>query len=364
MTFDCATREEREMSSPSSSSSFSSASSTSVLLATIINENPLPSFFELTLLAQVDKMLEPAVVHIVNVILNRFNLEDSGDTTKYSNKLYFLLKLALEFKMLHEFDATFAENMYGLRRVTGLNTGRLENMHRYLSIIAVVVLPKLLNKRRSMSSPSSSSLTLYRTVETVTSRALNLAGIVYDAASVHQQFLYIFGYSDHFEPINAFMHVTVMRAKDTANSSITTGTASSANQSQSQWPLYAFAVIFAIRIAQSMIPSNQETGLISFITNNGGDVNGSDASKFALSPIPERPKPPVCKNSGTLPKDKRLCPICRKIIRLPSTSTGGYVFCYHCLLAALRQEPVCPISGKKCKENDVIRMFEDDFTAM
>ena len=101
-------------------------------------------------------------------------------------------------------------------------------------------------------------------------------------------------------------------------------------------------------------------GLISSITNSHGSAQDGDGKNFASSPIPTRPKPPTCRNPEVLPKDKRLCPICRKLIRLPSVSTGGYVFCYHCLLAALRQKTVCPISGIQCEENDVIRMFEDD----
>ena len=341
------------------SSSSSSASSTFILLATILNENPLPSFFELTLLAQVDKMLEPAVVHIVNIILNRLNLEDSGDTSRYSDKLYFLLKLAVEYKMLQDFDATFAEHMYGLQRVVDPNNSRLKNVHRYLSIIAVVILPKLLNRRRVpvRSSSSSFSMRLYRTMESATSRLLNFGGIVYDAASVYQQFLYLFGYSDNFEPVNAFMQVIVMKSKDVSDASTVS------SERKNQWPIYAFAVIISIRLLQSMVPSNQETGLISSITNSSGSADDGGTGNFASSSIPERPKPPVCKKLDALPKDKRLCPICRKIIRLPSVSTGGYVFCYHCLLASLRQEPVCPISRKKCEENDIIRMFEDDFTS-
>ena len=86
-------------------------------------------------------------------------------------------------------------------------------------------------------------------------------------------------------------------------------------------------------------------------------------------------------------EDKRLCPLCGKERVSPCVSTGGYVFCYLCLLDHLTLRPwlpstagadivaardsnsgdavegellsYCPVSGVPCRVSDMIRLYKE-----
>lgn len=77
---------------------------------------------------------------------------------------------------------------------------------------------------------------------------------------------------------------------------------------------------------------------------------------------PSSPSPPEPLPTGSVPIPPNLppthCPLCRSPRINPTASTSGYVFCFSCLTAALRSRPLCPITGKKCPESSIIRLFE------
>ena len=85
-------------------------------------------------------------------------------------------------------------------------------------------------------------------------------------------------------------------------------------------------------------------------------ADGSDMSSAPSAP----PALPVAKGGVIPPSNPSLCPICRQKRVNPSASTGGFVFCYSCLSAALSRHPHCPVTGIACQPLDVIRLFEDD----
>ena len=86
-------------------------------------------------------------------------------------------------------------------------------------------------------------------------------------------------------------------------------------------------------------------------------------------------------------EDRRLCPLCGKERVSPCVSTGGYVFCYLCLLSHLTSRPwqpstagaragvasvsysggagegellsYCPVSGVPCRVSDMIRLYRE-----
>ena len=109
-----------------------------------------------------------------------------------------------------------------------------------------------------------------------------------------------------------------------------------------------------------------------------GNVIAVDAARAASSataagqlvmPSPIAPK--VARGCLLPPSDPSLCPLCRKQRDMPCASTGGFVFCYRCLLDNIRGqqqqqqttgkvvfESRCPISGLPCAETDILRIFE------
>ncbi len=58
-------------------------------------------------------------------------------------------------------------------------------------------------------------------------------------------------------------------------------------------------------------------------------------------------------------RDRSLCPICLQKRLNPTASSSGYVFCYKCIVLYIREHGErCPITGLRCKETQLIRLFE------
>lgn len=57
-----------------------------------------------------------------------------------------------------------------------------------------------------------------------------------------------------------------------------------------------------------------------------------------------------------------VCPLCKQPRIHPTASTGGYVFCLKCILASISQRPVCPVTGKRCPESSLVRLYEPNRT--
>jgi len=83
-------------------------------------------------------------------------------------------------------------------------------------------------------------------------------------------------------------------------------------------------------------------------------------------PIPPPPMPPNLLNS-TIDEDdidKWSCPICKDVRINPTASISGYVYCYKCLVLHIRQKgEYCPVTGMRCPENKVVRLFEPTATS-
>lgn len=81
----------------------------------------------------------------------------------------------------------------------------------------------------------------------------------------------------------------------------------------------------------------------------------------ALSCIPPPPDAPPL----SIDRKKRIrgvhsdvCSLCQHPWVAPSTSPSGYVFCHKCLVLYVRENKRCPLTGAKCLEEDIIRIFE------
>jgi hypothetical protein len=82
--------------------------------------------------------------------------------------------------------------------------------------------------------------------------------------------------------------------------------------------------------------------------------------------LPPPPPPGVgrgCVVPSSDPHLKEGCPLCGAIPRVTEcASTGGYLFCYTCLIESLRRDeangntPSCPVTGIPCLEQDIIIM--------
>jgi peroxin-12 len=52
------------------------------------------------------------------------------------------------------------------------------------------------------------------------------------------------------------------------------------------------------------------------------------------------------------------CPICRRNPHQPTALTTGHVYCLTCILPFVQQHGYCPVTGVKCNEASLIRLYE------
>jgi Pex2 / Pex12 amino terminal region len=91
-------------------------------------------------------------------------------------------------------------------------------------------------------------------------------------------------------------------------------------------------------------------------------TDGSPPSWWSGSPdIPPPPPAVPLPNENGVPTGA--CPLCRRVNRRkPTASSSGYVFCFTCILDYIQRHRKCPITGARCKEADLIRLYEPEPT--
>jgi peroxin-12 len=75
--------------------------------------------------------------------------------------------------------------------------------------------------------------------------------------------------------------------------------------------------------------------------------------------VPPPPPAPSLPNEDSIPIGG--CPLCRQSSRRkPTASSSGYVFCFACILDYVKQHHRCPVTGARCQDSDLVRLYEPE----
>jgi len=103
--------------------------------------------------------------------------------------------------------------------------------------------------------------------------------------------------------------------------------------------------------------------VVEYLRNDEQSSDTSLTARISTTPTITAPPPPrpakVGRGCVVPPNDGTLCALCQQKRTHPCASSSGYVFCYLCLLPYVREHGCCPITGLKCRELDIIRLFEN-----
>eukprot|EP01038_Epipyxis_sp_PR26KG_P013857 gene13857-18584_t len=115
------------------------------LLLALINERATtPSYFELYLLDKIESVVLPSMRHVYTTIVNQYDLPFIAE---HFDNLYMLLRLVITWRVLSLKDATFFEDMCGMKRVGISQDGfvsKLTSYQKIFSAIYISCLPRLL----------------------------------------------------------------------------------------------------------------------------------------------------------------------------------------------------------------------------
>eukprot|EP01084_Bolivina_argentea_P209171 356358_1 len=112
-----------------------------------IPEHLIPSIFEAICREKLDGGLQPSFGDITRVFTRNSTRPLMQFIFNYSDELFLIFNGLLQFKYLSQYDATFGENFYGLKRLHFNHKSRkyslLSNYNRIIALICMLFLPYL-----------------------------------------------------------------------------------------------------------------------------------------------------------------------------------------------------------------------------
>jgi len=347
-----------------------------------------PTFFELVAQAQLMAALRPAVRFVVGVYADRAPARLLPLFTRWET-LYSILVLLLEGYHLRAHGALFAEHFYGLRRQEAAP-------RRKLSMLEAVELerrrqaaPNLARRQQLASLAAAALLPLarlrcedrFREAEGIPPRLrtfrqrcwaslypwVHAAG---GSAAMAYQVLYLLGQTDYWSPTLHILRLRVVRhfpepaQPDAAPKSrlLRLWDAAGTMGSMSLW-----GMMYMLQFMQWWY---QREHLLQPFQPRKVPPPPPPRPPYRDSPLPavrpgalsgERDAGP---RLVLLPQDRTVCPLCHRIRRNPAMSSGGYVFCYTCLVPHVQRYGHCPVTGMAMTEEQVRRIRDESDDGM
>lgn len=93
-----------------------------------------------------------------------------------------------------------------------------------------------------------------------------------------------------------------------------------------------------------------------------GNIDVSESNLMSAPPCPEynpNPKSDLDADSSNCNSELgHRCPLCKQDYtnRRPTSTPGGFVYCYQCIVGAIRLDPICPRTKQRCLEVDLIQL--------
>nr|SVE90675.1 EOG090X0AIN [Daphnia sinensis] len=306
-------------------------------LSQLLLDSSRPSIFELVAQEGLNQALRGSIKFFFRVCANNYP-ETFGVTFRWANEIqlifdcllqsYYLRNHGLLFSILNNLKiiiepfligASFAENFYGLERVTK-NDGRLNGRAKMCSLVSLSVLPYALSKLDAYFSKRQPSNQQHPVMSFSSIR------FIYDLIVLINWMLYTWGKSVTHSPVLHLLGVKLKHGGENSSPGI------------SLTKIIEMSAFF-----------------IQFL--EWWFTNQSSQAKSMLSlPIPPPPHS-VVQNQNSKPR-MGACPLCLQqwknecVLRV-----SGYVFCYRCILPYLKENSKCPISKLPATPNDLIRIF-------
>lgn len=325
--------------------------------------------------------------------------------------LYSILFAYIQWSCLSRSGGSLIESLYGLKRVNGGDkdmqqtdsaggsTATMTVKQKLLSMAYIIILPRIMGYLREIakrireqrarseedavgrgdnSAGRAAGATIattqqvsivtsvYRGFSTLSNSTAQLFASAFpyvefvgDMSVFACQLLYLCGKSQHHHPLFALLNMTLQRARPGTGSSTSSANSSdtpsdvgdrASSGASVNWPVtIILALVLAVRAGE-------------YVRNNSGTLSAHSLSNRLTAPVPLPPRPqPMKVGRGCVipPIDSTLCPLCSRKRTNPCASRGGYVFCYLCVLPYVRENRKCPVTALQCREEDIIRLFEE-----
>ncbi|KAF3699610.1 Peroxisome assembly protein 12 Peroxin-12 [Channa argus] len=357
------------------------------LTSTVVNEQP--SVFEVLAQESLMDAVKPALRHAVKVLAES-NPARFGFLLQRFDELYLLLDLVLQNHFLSHCSASFSENFYGLKRVSGgrgfsveLGLRRTSHWRSLLLLCLVPYLQAKLNATLARQRDEEDfSIQLAQTKSQRLYRAAVAAhpyiSSAWQAWVFIQQLLFVFGATRTHSPLLWLARVRLARlnAQDIREmelkNSIAGGSSAGSPAQKAWWLVSQAARGIAISLSTSL---SLGVFFLQFLEWWYSSENQSTVKSLASLPAPPPPlhlqEEHSCRDSAfvsanysdetRLRSDSRSCPLCqRRRTNATVLSTSGFVFCYRCIYLYVKTNHRCPVTGYPTELQHLIKIYSPE----
>ncbi|KAF7725478.1 ubiquitin-protein ligase peroxin 12 [Apophysomyces ossiformis] len=368
-----------------------------------------PSIFELVAQEKLRELLQPAVQYILAIYAQRYPRLLIPVVNNHE-EFYAALMFFVERHYLKEWGASFAENFYGLKRVSSAyvdgaaqkfslnaSTPALSRKEIHKSLLVLVGLPyvkcrlDLLYQRISGGSSSilgeneqeQTELDELYDSQTPPRRKLVIRLIrllrkiypflnaLYHGSNLAYNIAYLFGATRYHTPWLHLIGVEIKRMTMADYRAYYDKMAAAEQQAAKASiftnPLSAISNVFGKLFAflKVLLPMSifffkfLEWWYSSEFARGGGNSLTGDSSPNAIPP-PEKAKPDP--RGISLPSTSNTCPLCLSSpINNPTALPTGYVFCYPCAYRYVEEHGKCPVTWIKVQRGteDLVKVYAD-----
>lgn len=359
-----------------------------------VADSSVPSVFEVIAQESLVSTLKPAMHHVLRISAER-NPQQFGRLLAYYDELYIALHFLLENYYLTHYDASFSENFYGLRRVTGDGTSQgsvvagasdaavaddmqvvrskvrhLTRTEQRRSLFFLVVVPYIKSKLDRCYEHLSESVMSLHHVNNLRCRlyraflaAYPLLHALWEGSVFYYHLAFMFGKSRCHSP---FLLLANLMLRHLTDDEIV------ASQSPSM-PLKAAligkswrerALIVVSRLLSwtvLVLSASLSTGIFFLQFLQWWYASDQRAPAMTSLPNPGPPSKQVAVTSGEC-RLANICPLCNKLrVNDTALSVSGYVFCYQCIFKFVRDKACCPVTGYPARADHLIRIYRSDY---
>lgn len=348
------------------------------LLAEEVTMDPystLPSFLEMMMIEEASSsarktmasLLQSMVTSLSSMVTpepssrfqewkSRLSLLGKRIGEKFGPEILFLVTFLVERQFLASSSALVAESLYGGRRVKLGRKRELQPLRDLDKDRVALLLPlfTLLKERAEglfVSLRDKGQLRRLGKLQRLFLAVYPYLHMTHEGTILAYQLLYLMGKSTFFSPSSHLLGMVVRRVtaadSQTPRSSVSSKHVDQATKGIQKLALWGGSSVILLGWFLRWRQHTQQ------LRND----NRTGANR--LPPFPQAPKLSLDPSQRIkLQSDPRCCPLCQQPRIHPSATPSGFVFCNRCLTLYVRQHGTCPLTGKPCPEDKIIRLYE------
>eukprot|EP00741_Cyanophora_paradoxa_P007550 tig00001154_g7302.t1 len=366
-----------------------------------------PSFFELIAQDRLLPPLAPALKYVLSLLAQRDpRFVRWADR---SEEIFTVAMAALEWSFLRRHDSSFEENFYGLCRArlpsssalrrqaprqergslggqlekAGRSTDGLRDRDRLLSLFFLVGMPYLRTKADEWFASQAGPVTPFGRLpaappeqsppqrsegtawERGRRRLLEWAVKVYpyanagvEASVFAYQALYLLGLTPHFTPWLRIQRLVIRRStpRDAGGASGGAGAGAAGRGEEAGRAGRSLGDVVYRMLDGTRYALIAAVFLFKFLEWYYS-VEPQGAGGLPAVPPPGPPRRAL--GGIPVPRDKRVCPLCRRPRTNAAVAPSGIAFCYPCLFAYVREHRRCPVTFLPASLDQLRRIYDN-----